>query len=131
MWSKEEYLLGQAKHRSNAYPFIQSDLLGNSTAKGVRYEHTGRMGVRKYLKKSYYHRIECPAANFLATFIWRRPLNSATLATTTHRKPERMSDGTSTQLVTQMIKRRVKINKMELYNNVRDPPWRKGEKKVF
>ena len=86
-------------------------------------ERTERVEARKYLRKNCYHRIECPVANFLATFMWRRPLNSAALATTTHRKPERVSDGTSTQVVAQMInKYRIKIIQKELYN-VRDPPW--------
>ena len=81
------------------------------------------MGARKYLNKSCCHRIECPAANFLATFMWRRPLNSAALATTTHRKSERVSDETNTQIVAQMInKYRIKIVQKELYN-VRNPPW--------
>jgi len=30
--------------------------------------------------------------------MWRRPLNSATLVTTTHKKPERVFDGTDTQV---------------------------------
>ena len=86
-------------------------------------ERTERVEARKYLRKNCYHRIECPVANFLATFMWRRSLNSAALATTTHRKPERVSDGTNTQVVAQMInKYRIKIIQKELYN-VRDPPW--------
>ena len=55
--------------------------------------------------------------------MWRRPLNSAALATTTHRRPERVSDGTSTQVVAQMINKcRIKIVQRELYN-VRDRLW--------
>ena len=57
------------------------------------------MEARKYLRKSYCHCIECPAANFLATFMLRRPLNSAALTTTTHRKLERVFDEISTQVV--------------------------------
>ena len=88
------------------------------------------MEARKYLKKSYYHRIECPVSNFLAAFMWRRPLNSAALATTTHRKPEEASDGTSTQVVAQMTNKcRIKIVQKELYN-VRDPPWI-GDRKMI
>ena len=65
---------------------------------------------------------------FLATFILRRPLNSAALATTTHRKPEEVSDGTSTQVVAQMIdKCRITIVQKELYN-VRDPLWIEDQK---
>ena len=51
------------------------------------------MGTQKYLKESYYLRIEYTAATFLAAFMLRRPLNSAALATTTHKKPGRVSDG--------------------------------------
>jgi len=67
----------------------------------VLYERTGRMGARKYLRKSYYHCIKCPATNFLAAFMWKKPLNNAVLATRIHRKPERVSDGTSIQVVAQ------------------------------
>jgi len=35
--------------------------------------------------------------------MWRRPLNSAALAALTHRGPERVSNGTNTQVVTWMI----------------------------
>ena len=87
----------------------------------MRYEHAGRMEVRKYLRKSCCHRIECPATNFMAVFIWRRPLNSAVLATTTHKRPDKVSNGTNTQVVAQMINNcRIKIIQKELYN-VRDP----------
>ena len=56
------------------------------------------MGPQKYLGKSFYHRIECIAATFLAIFMLRRPLNSIALATTTHSKPEKVSGGTGTQV---------------------------------
>ena len=79
------------------------------------------MRTQKYLKESYYHRIECPAANLLAAFMWKRPLNSAALATTTHRKLERVSDGTGTQVGAQMINKcKTKMTQRELYN-VKDP----------
>ena len=53
--------------------------------------------------------------------MWRRPLNSAALATTTHRRLERMSDGTSTQVEDQMINKcRIKIVQRELYNHERN-----------
>ena len=82
-----------------------------------------RMGAEKYLKKSCYHRIECSVANSLAAFMWRRPLNSVALAITTHRRPRRVSDGTSTQVVAQITNKcRIKIVQEELYN-VKDPPW--------
>ena len=81
------------------------------------------MRDRKYLRKSCCHRIECPAANFLAAFMQRKSLNSATLTIITHRRPERVSDGTSTQVVAQMTnKYKIKIVQKELYN-VRDPSW--------
>ena len=83
----------------------------------MRHKRIRKMGIQKYLRESCYHRIECLAANFLAAFMWRRPLNSATLATTTHRKPKMVSDVTSTQVVAQMIdKWRIKIAQRGLYN---------------
>jgi len=54
--------------------------------------------IQKYLRKSCYHSIKCAAATFLAIFMWRRPLNNAAFATTTHRKSKRVSDGTGTQV---------------------------------
>ena len=96
-WSEEEYLLGQAKHRSDIDPNDQSDLRGSSSDRDVHHEHTRRKGTQKYLRENCYHRIECTAATFLTAFIWRKPLNSAALATTTHRKPTKVSDGIDTQ----------------------------------
>ena len=58
-----------------------------------------KMGARKYLGKSYYYRIEYSVANSLATFMWRRPLNSVALITPTHKEPVRVSDRTSTEVV--------------------------------
>ena len=58
----------------------------------------------------------------MAALIWRRPLNSAVLAITTHKKLKRVSDETDTQVRVQMINKcRVKIVEKELYN-VRNPP---------
>ena len=108
---------------SNVYSITQSDLLGSFTERDVHHEYTRRVEARKYLRKSCCHSIECPAANFLAVFMWRRPLNSTVLATTTHKRPKRVYDGTSTQVVAQMINKcRIKIVQKELYN-VRDPSW--------
>ena len=43
------------------------------------------------------------AAIFLAALIWRGLANSVTLATTTHKKMEEVSDGTGTQVKVQMF----------------------------
>jgi len=46
--------------------------------------------------------------------MWRRPLNSATLATTTHRKLEGVSDGTGTQVRVWIINRwKVEVYKVK------------------
>ena len=80
-----------------------------------------RRKLKKYIRKSYYHHIKRIAAIFLAAFMWRRPLNSAALATTTHRRLKEVSDGDGTQVGAQMINKcRVKMTQRELYN-VRDP----------
>ena len=67
-------------------------------------------------------------AAFLATFMWRRLLNGAILATATHRKLKKVSDRTSTQVIAQMINKcRIKMVQEELYN-VRDLPRRRERK---
>ena len=71
----------------------------------------------KDLRKSCCHHIKCTVTTFLATFIWRKHLNSETLVITTHRESEEMSDGTDTQVKSQMNdKCRVKMIQRELYN---------------
>ena len=68
------------------------------------------------------------ATTFLAAFMWRRHLNSTALATTTHRKPKRVSDGIGTQVRTQMINKcRMKIVQRKIYN-VKDPPLERDRK---
>ena len=60
--------------------------------------------------------------------MWRRPLNSPVLVTSTHRRPEGVFDGTKTQVVALMINKcMIKIIQMELYN-IRDPS-RRGDQK--
>ena len=57
------------KYRPNVYPIIQSDLSGNFTDRDVNYERTRGMEAQKYLRESYYHRIECFVANPLAALM--------------------------------------------------------------
>ena len=53
--------------------------------------------------------------------MWKRYLNSEILVTTPHGKPGEVSDGTDTQVKSQMIdKCRVKMIQKELYN-VKNP----------
>ena len=92
-------------------------------------ENTTWKKTQKYLRENCYHIIKCTTAIFLAAFMWRRPLNSVTLATTTHRRSEGESDGTSTQVATQMInKYKIKMIQKGIYK-VRDPPWERGREK--
>ena len=71
----------------------------------------------KDLRKSCCHRIKCTVTTFLVAFMWKRHLNSETLIITTYREPEEMSDGTDTQVKSQMSnKYRVKMIQRELYN---------------
>ena len=104
---------------------IESNVPGDSIDNDTHHESTGQRGTMKYLRESCYHRIKCIAATILAAFMWKRPLNRkpkrVSLATTTHRKPKRVFDGTSTQVMVQMINKcSIKTIKRELYN-VRDP----------
>ena len=95
---EEEFLLGYDKYSSNMCSNDESDLHRGSSDRNVSHEHMRRKGTPKYLRKSCYHRIKCTEATFLATFMWRILLNSAALATTTHKKPKRVFDGTGTQV---------------------------------
>ena len=109
-WSKEVYLLGHDKYSLNMYSNNQSDLPGSSSDKGVHHKCIRMMRTQKYLRESCYYPIEYIAATFLAAFMWRRPLNSVALATTTHRKQERVFDGIDTQVRAQMINKcRIKM----------------------
>ena len=75
----------------------------------------------KDLRKSCCHCIKCTITTFLTAFMWRRHLNSETLVITTHRELEEVSDGTDTQVKSQMNNKcRVKIIQRELYN-VKNP----------
>ena len=119
--SRRNIHLAKRNEGRDVPPVIQGDVPGGSINKDMLYERTGRMGARKYLRKSYCHRIECFAANFLAAFMWRRPMNSVTLVISTHRGSEGVSDRTSTQVVAWIInKLRAKIIQREVYN-VRNP----------
>ena len=92
-------------------------------------ERAGRMETKKNLRESCCHRIECPASNFLAAFMWKRSLNSAALTTITHRRLERVSDRTRTQVIAQTTNKwRIKIVPNKLYN-VRDP-WEQGDREI-
>ena len=107
---------------------VQGNLLQGSSGRDMYLKCTKGLGAQKYLRESCYHHIKCSAANFLAAFMWRRLLNGIVLTIPTHRGSERVSDGTSIQVVAQMINKcRVKIVKRGLYN-VRDPQW-KGDRK--
>ena len=111
------------------YHSILGDLPRSFSDGDDHRERTRGRGAQKCLRESCCHRIECSAANFLAAFMLKIPLNSAALAIPTHRGPERVSNGTSTQIVVYMINKcRVKIVKRGLYN-VRDPQWRGDRKK--
>ena len=78
------------------YSNDESDLHRSFSDRNVPHEHMRRKGTQKHLNESCSHRIKCTAATFLAAFMWKRLLNSAALATATHREPERVSDGMGT-----------------------------------
>ena len=78
----------------------ESNVPDNSTIDDKYQEGTRQREVVKCLRESCYHRIKCFVVNSLTAFMWRRPLNSVTLVGSTHRGFERVSDGTSTQVMT-------------------------------
>ena len=48
---------------------IQSNILGVSIDKDAHHGSMGQMGAMKYLRESYYHRIECSVANSLTALM--------------------------------------------------------------
>ena len=88
--SEEEFLLEYDKYSSDMCSNNESNFHKSFSDRDVPHEHMRRKGTQKYIRKSYYHRIKCTETTFLAVFMWRRPLNSAALATTIHRKPKRV-----------------------------------------
>ena len=50
---------------------IQGNVLGDSTDKDTRHEGTKQMGTMKYLKESFYYRIENFVTNSLAALMWK------------------------------------------------------------
>ena len=95
---EKEYLLGHDKYGSIMYSNNQGDPLGNSSNKDMHHERIRMKETQKYLVERCYYHIECIATTFLATFMWRRLLNNIVLATITHRRSKRVSDGTDTQV---------------------------------
>ena len=97
--------ISSAKPKGNqrVSSIIQNDALGSFVEKDMYCNVWDKIGAKKYLRKSRYHCIECSAANSLTAFMLRRPLNSAALVIPTHRRPVKVSDGTSTQVMAWMI----------------------------
>ena len=60
--------------------------------------------------------------------MWRKPLNSVTLATATHRELGKVADGTSIQVGVQIINKwRVNMTQKKIYK-VEDSSWKGIEK---
>ena len=128
-WFEEEYLFRYNKYSLNMYSRYHDNLPWSSNDRDVHHEHTRRRGIQKYLRESCYHHIKYTAATFLTAFMWKRPLNSIVLVTTTHKKPKMVSDGTGTQVGAQMTNKcRIKMIQRELYN-VKNPSWGRDRKK--
>ena len=74
-------------------------------------------GNTKYLSKSCHHHIECTTTTFLAALMWRRPLNSVALATATHKRLKKVSDGMGAQVEAWMINKcKAQMVRKGLYN---------------
>ena len=56
---------------SNVWSTIQSNISGDSIDKDIHHESTGQREDMKYLRKSYYNRIECSATYSLAALMWK------------------------------------------------------------
>ena len=76
--------------------------------------------------KGYHHHIKCITTTLLASLMRKRPLNSTTLTTATHKKMIRVFERTSTQVGVWMINKcKVQIIEEDLYNIEESP--KRGE----
>ena len=55
----------------NVWFAIHSNVSRDSIDKDIHYESTGQREAMKYLRESYYHCIECSAANSRAALMWK------------------------------------------------------------
>ena len=67
--SEEECYLGYAKPRSKGVVAIKSNVMDHSMDEDKYQKGTRQRKAMKYLRESYYHRIECFAANSLAALM--------------------------------------------------------------
>ena len=71
----------------------------------------------KYLRKGCHHHIRYTTATFLITLMWRRPLNSTTLAAATHKGLKGVSDEIGAQVGVQVTNKcKVQMIRDSLYN---------------
>ena len=105
--SRSNFSSDTAKSGSKVRPSLYSP-----SSKYVKKE-----GNPKYLSKGCHHHIKCITTTLLATFMKRRPLNSATLATATHKEMIGVSNGTGTQVGVWMINKcKAQMVRKGLYN---------------
>ena len=74
--SERVILLGPDECQSSRHSLDLGNLLGDSSNEDRLQVRKEVIMTQKYLGESYYHRIKCTAAAFLAALMWRRPLNS-------------------------------------------------------
>ena len=75
--SRRSIFLTKRSRGQKVCSVIQGGIPRNSIDKDIRYERIKQMGGGKYLRKSYYHCIECSVANSLTTLIRKLYLNSS------------------------------------------------------
>ena len=80
-------------------------------------KHVKRKETPKYPSKGCHHHIKCTTATLLAALMKRRPLNSTTLVTATHKELVMVSDGRGAQVRVWMINKcKAQMIKEGLYN---------------
>ena len=66
---EEEYLLGQANHKSDIVSNDQSDIPGSFNDRNIHHKLTRKIGTQKYLRESCYYHIKCSITNSLAALM--------------------------------------------------------------
>ena len=115
------------KYGPNVRPLHSEEPIKANMGRRVSLTQEER-GKCKTSRRSHNCRVKCKKATFSAALMWRRQANSVTLASATHWRIKKMSDGTGTQVKVQMTNKcKVFINSRRLYKRRRSP-WKRDRK---
>ena len=104
--SRSTYSLDLISIVQNIYNAAIKVTFWEDSMTGMRFTNMRKGGRSENIyEKTDTTVLNAETVTLLAAFMWRRRLNSVTLANATHRGPVKVADGTSTQVRVQMNKK--------------------------